>query len=343
MRADRRTGAFACLATFLALPAAAQELTWQGEVDGVALIRIHGNRVDADAEQGLPVQRQRFQFRSPLPQTRQDVHVEVIEGRGRVRLVEQPRPENNYTLAVRIEDRQGGSSFYSLEFSWESRGGGWPPQWQRGRPAGGRTDTIEWSGRVDGEAVITCRRQACEPEVRAGQPVMRDRYRFSRALPRRDVTVSLEETGGRGEIRLLEQPRESNDFAARVLIRDRQGGGSDYHFVLAWTPPARGETFDFARRGMTWSGRVDGAVRLVISGGSAQAEVVSGQPVQRERASFERRLPARDNPNVTVRKLHGRGRVEIVEYPSARNGYRIVVQIEDRDGGADDYEIEVGW
>ena len=158
----------------------------------------------------------------------------------------------------------------------------------------------------------------------------------------RDTTVSLEGTEGRGEVRLIQQPRDENGYAARVRIRDHQGGAGDYSFTLLWTRPARGEE-TIARRGMVWSGRVDGRVRVMVRGREAAAEVVNGAPVSGERANFYRDLPARDNQFATVRRLRGRGRVELVEYPSRRNGYRLVFEIDDGSGGAGDYEVEVGW
>jgi len=68
-------------------------------------------------------------------------------------------------------------------------------------------------------------------------------------LPSREVTVSLEEPQGRGEIRLLEQPRESNGYRARVLIRNPQAGPGDYSFRLAWPPAAPKDAgFELLRR-----------------------------------------------------------------------------------------------
>ena len=47
--------------------------------------------------------------------------------------------------------------------------------------------------------------------------------------------------------------------------------------------------------------------------------------------------------NLEVRKQRGRGAVEVVEYPSNSNGYRLVFEIRDPGPAADDYEIEVSW
>ncbi|MGH9671699.1 MAG: hypothetical protein ACRD44_00830, partial [Bryobacteraceae bacterium] len=69
----------------------------------------------------------------------------------------------------------------------------------------------------------------------------------------------------------------------------------------------------------------------------------AGAPVSGERADFERDLPSRESPNATVRRLRGRGSVELIEYPTRRNGYRLVFEIDDNRGGGDDYVVEAGW
>ncbi|MBM3747739.1 MAG: hypothetical protein FJW34_18280 [Acidobacteria bacterium] len=320
------------------------QLVWEGQVDGVSVLRAHGNRIDVEERQGLPVQRQRFRFFERLPDSRLTVRLEVVEGRGQVRILEQPRLENNYTLAVLIDDRQGGSSFYSLAFFWESRRGFFEPSRPSPPPGLDRMENLTWSGRVDDEVVVSCRREECIAEAVRGADATRDRFRFSRPLPGRDVQVSLDRTEGRGQIRLLQQPREENGYTAQVGIRDPQGGAGDYSFTLAWARPSREDPgFSFARRGMVWSGRVDGRVRVIVEGSNARAELITGAPVAGERAEFSRALPARNNSNATLRRLRGRGRAEIVEFPSARNGYRLVFEIDDSGGGAGDYEVEVGW
>jgi len=321
------------------------KLAWQGEVDATSILYIRDDRIEIEDKEGLPVQRQRFRFNDRLPGRRQDVEMEIVEGRGQVRIVQQPRPENNYTLAVMIEDRQNGRSFYSLSFYWASGSGffGGLPN-RRPVTSSDRGEQLIWSGRVDGEIVVACRGQSCDTELRRGQSVVRDRFQFSRPLPAQEVQVSLEETEGRGEIRLVEQPRENNGYTAKVLIRDPQGGSGDYSFSLTWMRPARGEPQQlYARRGLFWSGRVDGRVRVIVQGSSARADLIDGAPVAGERADFERPLPSRPTPNLTVRRLRGRGSVEILEFPSDRNGYRLVFEIYDNRGGADDYVVEVGW
>ncbi len=203
---------------------------------------------------------------------------------------------------------------------------------------------MTWSGRVDHEVIVECRGNECRATEQRGQPVARDRFQFSRPLPGREVRVSLDNIDGRGEVDLVEQPSVSNNFTARVRVRDMQAGASDYALSLFWIAPRESEPDRlFAQPGMMWTGRVDGVIRLQISGNSGSVEVRSGGPVQGERFTFSRPVPFAPAPNLAVRKIRGRGRVEIVEFPSDRNGYRVTVEIDDSSGGADLYEIELGW
>jgi hypothetical protein len=61
-----------------------------------------------------------------------------IDGRGEVRLVQEPRPGNNYTAIVAIRDKRAGGEGYTFELSW-SHDGSRPVQAgsaQQGQPSG---------------------------------------------------------------------------------------------------------------------------------------------------------------------------------------------------------------
>lgn len=322
------------------------QFIWQGDVDGTSILHIHAKRLDVENRSGLPVQRQRYRFYDPLPDSRQTVRLEVREGRGNVRITDQPRLENDYTLSVTIEDVQAGSSFYSIALFWDTNRGTFSDQRDRARQSLPNTwgDSVTWTGRVNGEAVIECRRDVCRATTTRGHSVTGDRFQFSRPLPNRPVEVGLDDSRGRGEVRLLEQPGEANGYTAKILIRDSQGGASDYSFTLSWSREGRDQPEPaYQTRGMIWYGRVDGRVRVIVQGDNAWSEVIAGMPASAERAVFSRPLPARGSLSPTIKRLHGRGRVEVVEYPSNRNGYRLVFEIEDKDGGSDNYEVEVSW
>jgi hypothetical protein len=311
------------------------QFVWQGQVDGIVILHLRDKRLDVHVQEGSPVERQQFQFHDRLPDARQDARIEILEGRGYAHIIDQPRLENHYSLAVAVEDRQPGSSLYSIALYWDAS--------TAVLEHPGRSDKIVWSGRVDQEAVISCRAKSCVAESANGARVADEHFKFSRPLPNRDVTVSLEQTDGRGEIRLVGQPSEHNQYTARVSIRDPQSGSGEYSFALVW--PRDGgkepELRPLVRR-LTWSGTVEGRVRVTVQGGAVLSEAVAGHPVTGERADVLAPLPARSDLNPVAKKLRGRGDVQIVEQPSDKNNYRLVFEIRNS-GGADNYEIEVDW
>jgi len=314
------------------------QLVWQGEVEGTATLFITRQHLGIEEKGGFKVREQQFHFNHPLPDTPVTVRLEKLEGRGYVQILEQPRADNDYTLAVSIEDRQSGSAPYSLAFYWDTSSE--PLEKSRNASRGGR---LTWKGRVDDEVVVSCHQNTCETKATSGRPVLHESFRFSRPLPESEVEVSLEKTDGRGEIRLLEPPEEKNGYTARVLIRDRENGASDYTFTLAWTRPAIADGGPAAQLGLVWKGHVDGLVRVSIRGGAAFSEAMEGKPVTGESVNLYQPLPSRTGPTATLRKLSGRGQARITEFPSAQNHFALIFEIDSRGVGAEDYQIEVDW
>ncbi len=94
-------------------------LRWSGMVDGTAEIRIQGARIDAVAERGNRLRDVRYDVvGANLP--RRDVRLEIVraDGRGDVRIVQQPSVWNGYVAIVRIEDRRSGYGDYSFAVRW---------------------------------------------------------------------------------------------------------------------------------------------------------------------------------------------------------------------------------
>jgi hypothetical protein len=340
------------LTLMLSVAAAGQpaqpQLVWEAEVDGTCVLHVRGNRIDIDDRQGRPVARERHRFFDVLPEMRQEVRVAVAQGRDSVRVLQQPSPSNNYTLSVLIEDRPGGAAFYSLAFHWQANSrtafNDFFTREPRRRNLNPGEDRVVWSGRVDDEAVVQCSQSGCRTSAMRGRPVERERFTFTRPLPSREVRVSLDDSQGRGEILLVEQPSAANGYTATVAIADRPGGQGDYAFSLYWREPRASEPDRlFARPGARWSGRVDGRVRVRVQGTSGGAETLSGAPVADERLVFDRPMPAEAMPNIAVKRLRGRGSVEIVEFPSAGNGHQLTFEVNDSAGGADTYDVEIGW
>ncbi|HQR31390.1 MAG TPA: hypothetical protein PLK30_01550 [Blastocatellia bacterium] len=337
---------------------------WEGVVDGTSTVRIRGRRVDVETYSGLPVQRQKYDFTDALPRTALNVQLVVMDGRGRVRLVESPRANNDFTAIVRIDDRSGGRDFYSFELRWNDRdyrdnGGGWSGNSRRD------LDYVTWRGTVDGESIIRFRSDRAFDQTVNGQGIYGERYQFSAPLPSRAVDVNLSNTQGRGEILIVEQPSRANNFTTSVMVRDRQNGAGNYSFTLVWEKqnyrdadhgrwPVRDDypngrdddRYDRGNgpngRGISWSGRVDGRDLIYIRGNNLWVEHRDGQPVYEMNHHFYNSLPNRQCV-VNVRQVNGRGNVRVIEQPSPYNNYTAVIQVEDRDGGSDFYNLDIDW
>src|SRR5947199_1802880 len=84
--------------------------------------------------------------------------------------------------------------------------------------------------------------------------------------------------------------------------------------------------------------RVDGAAEVEIRGDTATLRDLSGQQPQWQRFECTGPMPA----NATLRlSANGRGRTELVSTP--QNGGPAVVRIQDPEGGAQMYQIELSW
>ena len=93
---------------------------------------------------------------------------------------------------------------------------------------------------------------------------------------------------------------------------------------------------------MTWKGRVDDDVRIVIRGGTAETQTIGGNALPEGIANFSASLPQR-RVSVTLASKKGRGQVYIEQQPSRENDFAVVIRIVDPKGGASDYEFELSW
>ncbi len=218
-------------------------------------------------------------------------------------------------------------------------------------------ERFQWKGRVDGADDILIRGRSVRVDHLGAKPIQYQDHRFSAPLPARAVEVELHPIEGRGTVRLMEQPSKRNDYTVVVRIEDRRGGASDYEFEVVWDEDD-GWGDDWGSDGRSddrwnddsdgddgvfrWKGRVDIGAEIEIRGGSHTVTNLGGQGVREDRVEFESSLPERDVP-VSLRKLDGRGVVELIQAPDAKNGYTAIIRIEDDKRGADNYELELRW
>ena len=112
-----------CLAVLgaMVIPAAAQaqgRMVWSGDVDDRATVSLHGRDVQTQTVSGKSVSNSSSQVMGRLP-TERPVFVSLQKrGRGMVRIVQQPRPSNDFTTVVRIHDPQSGSGHYRFTLNW---------------------------------------------------------------------------------------------------------------------------------------------------------------------------------------------------------------------------------
>ncbi|HXV59053.1 MAG TPA: hypothetical protein VEK15_00050 [Vicinamibacteria bacterium] len=203
-----------------------EHFRWRGRVDGVDDIFIQGNQVRIEHVSAKPIQNQEHRFTAPLPFAEVELDLEIIEGRGTIRLMEQPSQRNQFTAVVRVDDQdKSGDGDYEFELTWSR---------EETKDRDAYSSVFRWRGRVD---------IACDIEVRGSHHQVKDQggagtheksASFTAPLPASDTPVSVDKLDGRGSVELVQTPSPANGFTAVVRIEDPKGGADDYDFELRW-------------------------------------------------------------------------------------------------------------
>lgn len=93
---------------------------------------------------------------------------------------------------------------------------------------------------------------------------------------------------------------------------------------------------------MTWRGRVDSEVLLEVRGNVVTEKLVGGKSFNNGRFTFTSAMPARQL-TLRIENKKVRGTVELIEQPSAANGYTAVIRVRDPQRNAADYEFVLIW
>jgi hypothetical protein len=91
-----------------------------------------------------------------------------------------------------------------------------------------------------------------------------------------------------------------------------------------------------------WNGRVDREKQITMRGSNLRTFDVGQTEPRQERGRAFSALPRQDG-EVTVQVMNGRGTVDVIEQPSAQNGYATTIRIQDPQGGADNYRVVAYW
>jgi hypothetical protein len=219
-----------------ALSAQEQLFEWRGRVDGETRLFMRGNDVWTQDVRGRGSRRGGARVLRALPTQAGQVRVQLVDGRGDVRVIQQPSSRNNYTAVVQVRDDGRRADRYHIAAYWQPIGrGGWGAgDWDRGNDRN-VDGMLRWTGAVDDEVEIRIQGRNVQTRTLSGNGARDVRANLNgRALPRRDLQVHVRERQGRGTVTVVQQPSQWNGYTAVIRVRDRQGGFGYYDFDVSW-------------------------------------------------------------------------------------------------------------
>src|SRR6476659_8333070 len=101
--------------------------TIEVRVDMSAEVDVYGNSGRLRTMTGQPATWARMDCTDPLPYNMSDFRFRGIDGRGQVKLVQDPR-NNNGMAVIRIDDPKSGSEGYTFDIEWSGASGGAPTE-----------------------------------------------------------------------------------------------------------------------------------------------------------------------------------------------------------------------
>jgi hypothetical protein len=97
-----------------------------------------------------------------------------------------------------------------------------------------------------------------------------------------------------------------------------------------------------SRPAFLWQGMVDGVVEIEMHNREVRVKTVEGARPEDSLWRLSKPLPNETVP-VSLRVFESRGFVRVVTQPSLRNGYALVIRIEDRQDGRSRYRLSADW
>ena len=92
---------------------------WTGMVDATVQLVIKGGQIKTRTVAGQTYPAGVPSFTSPLPNRgNYKIKVKKKDGRGKVKILQQPNSNNNYTAIIEVTDKGGGAKSYTVEISW---------------------------------------------------------------------------------------------------------------------------------------------------------------------------------------------------------------------------------
>ena len=231
----------AAISTLVASAAVAQDrklVTWTGRVDKEVQITIRDTSVATGIVGGTPLKWTYFNVQDRLPRVPGFVRVELDAGRGDVDVLQQPSASNDYAAIIRIRDKSAGADEYTVTTFWNPKRGedrySTAAETVRDTAGAAAANTMHWSGTVDREMRVEWNGMHVRSRNQSGIAAREVHSSVTNGLPSHDVNLALRVREGRGDVTILQQPKESNGYTAIFKVRDPMSGLGHYDFVVTW-------------------------------------------------------------------------------------------------------------
>lgn len=201
--------------------------TWEGSVDDRANVIIRGSQITTRNISGNGITTRSQNVNGSIPRGRQViVQVNKREGRGTVRVLQQPNRSNNYSAVIQIYDSRGGRDNYRIDVTWTSSGGNVEEPYRAG--------SVAWRGRVDQTVDIIITGDFVDSRDVSGSGMIVQSSRLTGYLAQRPGRVSASKRSGRGDVSVIQQPSRNNDYVAIIRISDTDSGADNYSVDIRW-------------------------------------------------------------------------------------------------------------
>lgn len=201
--------------------------SWSGRVDDRANIIIRSSTIRSEDVSGTGLQVNYQNMNGSLPRRATIVSATRRDGRGDVRVIQQPSRTNDYTAIIQVVDSRSGSDNYTVDISWTRSGNN-----SGNEPY--RSGSVKWRGRVDQTADIIISGSDVQSQDSAGTGLSGVNFNINGYLAARPGSVTARKRNGRGSVTVRQQPSWDNDFTAIVQVFDPGGGADDYEVDITW-------------------------------------------------------------------------------------------------------------
>lgn len=175
------------------VPANAQAggITWRGDVDNVVRVEIRGRSASAYAVEGKSPSNTSYRVNGSPVDSNRNVRLQLLNGRGDVRIIQQPSNRNGFTTIVEVRDSYyPGSDRYEFRLisddgRWDDRRDNRDGRWDDRRDGRGDRRDDRWDNRpgngrpgpVDGGSNTSAERAAFQAGFDLGRRDAESRIR----------------------------------------------------------------------------------------------------------------------------------------------------------------------